>query len=157
MQITSKAFGSGQDIPAKFTCDGENINPSLDFTEIPQNAKSLVLIVEDPDAPNGTFTHWIMWGIKPGTIHIDQDSVPINASEGKNDFGERAYGGPCPPKGDGAHRYIFRLFALDTDFALPAVDTKTTPSPSTEREEMLRVIEGHVLEEARLTGKYERK
>jgi Raf kinase inhibitor-like YbhB/YbcL family protein len=109
--VSSPAFQSDGAIPNQFTCKGANQNPPLQFHGIPKEAKSLVLIVDDPDAPGGLFTHWIVWNIEPATTHFGANSVPTGAAQGTNDFGKIGYGGPCPPSG--THRYYFRLFALD--------------------------------------------
>src|SRR5437879_6565204 len=117
MEISSPMFEDSVAIPKKYTCDGENINPALTFTAVPVTARSLVLIMDDPDAPSGTFTHWIMWNMDPETILIDEDSFPPDAVQGLNSTGKPGYTGPCPPSG--VHRYFFRLFALDTVLDLP--------------------------------------
>lgn len=110
MKLTSPEFEDQGDIPLKFTCDGEDINPRLEISNIPDRAESLALIVEDPDAPGGTFTHWTAWNISPDTEVIEENSVPTDAIEGMTDFGDAGYGGPCPPSG--THRYFFKIYAL---------------------------------------------
>ena len=109
--VSSPAFQAGGTIPGQFTCKGANRNPPLQFHGIPKEAKSLVLIIDDPDAPGGLFTHWLVWNIGPATTQLGGNSVPTGAAQGTNDFGQRGYGGPCPPSG--THRYYFRVFALD--------------------------------------------
>lgn len=109
--VSSRALQAGGTIPAEFTCKGENQNPPLQFRGIPKEAKSLVLIIDDPDAPGGLFTHWLVWNIDPATTQLGGNSIPAGAAQGTNDFGTRGYGGPCPPSG--THRYYFRVFALD--------------------------------------------
>jgi Raf kinase inhibitor-like YbhB/YbcL family protein len=111
MTISSSAFQPGGKIPDKFTCKGANINPSLQLSGVPASAGSLVLILDDPDAPGGLFTHWMIWNIPAGTTQISEKSAPTAATEGTNDFGKTGYGGPCPPSG--THRYFFRIIALD--------------------------------------------
>ncbi|MGH2644536.1 MAG: YbhB/YbcL family Raf kinase inhibitor-like protein, partial [Chitinophagaceae bacterium] len=117
MQLTSGAFKNEEEIPAKYTCSGEDINPPLIISGIPAKAKSLAFILDDPDAPNGTFTHWIMWNIYPQTKNIAENSVPRNAIQGENSAGQNKYFGPCPPSG--IHHYHFKIYALDTMLSLP--------------------------------------
>src|SRR6266513_3992080 len=111
MKISSPAFQEGGTIPEKFSKNGQNVNPELRIGGAPAEAKSLVLIVDDPDAPVGLFTHWLVWNIDPKTTDIAEGSAPDGAMQGKNDFGETGYGGPQPPSG--THRYYFKVFALD--------------------------------------------
>jgi Raf kinase inhibitor-like YbhB/YbcL family protein len=132
--VSSTAFQSGEKIPEQFTCKGANQNPPLRFQGIPSGAKSLALIVGDPDAPGGLFTHWLVWNIAPATTQIGGNSVPPAATQGTNDFGQPGYGGPCPPSG--IHRYYFRLFALDRKLDLKA---------GAKRREIDQAIAGHVL------------
>ena len=113
MKIISEVFENKQMIPQKYTCDGENINPPLQITDIPSNTESLVLIVDDPDAPSGDWIHWLVWNINPQTKEIMEDSVPENAVVGTNDFKKMEYDGPCPPSG--THRYVFKVLALEKD------------------------------------------
>ncbi len=141
IQIYSSAFLQGEDIPKKFTCRGDNVNPPLSFDRIPESAKSLVLIVDDPDAPMGVWTHWLVWNIDPKADHINEHTVPDHAVSGTNDFGTESYGGPCPPFG--THHYYFRLYALDTVLSLPK---------GSKRKELEKVIQGHVLEQGELMG-----
>ncbi len=115
MKVTSSAFQQGGNIPSKFTCDGANTSPPLQVSDVPSEAKSLVLIVDDPDAPSGLFTHWVVWNISAQTTTIAEGSTPKGV-QGTNDFGKSGYGGPCPPSG--AHRYYFRVFALDRELDL---------------------------------------
>jgi len=145
MKIISSAFENNQLIPKKYTCDGENINPPLKIDNTPENAKSLVLILDDPDASLGTFTHWLIWNIDPKTTQIEENSVPQGAIQGLNDFGKNSYGGPCPPSG--IHHYYFKLYAIDTllDF-----------SSSSKKSDLEKAIEGHVLDFAELIGIYQR-
>src|SRR3989344_873103 len=117
MNLSSPAFEHHQPIPAKYTCDGENINPLLQFSDIPDSTKSLVLIMDDPDAPAGLWVHWTIWNIDPGTAEIAENSVPPGSIEGVTSFGKPGYGGPCPPSG--THRYFFKFFALDTKLDIP--------------------------------------
>lgn len=145
MIITSTAFGNNQNIPSRYTCDGENINPPLTFSEVPTSAQSLVLVVEDPDAPSGIFIHWVLYNISPTTLQIFENQVPPNSLLGMTDFGEQKYGGPCPPSG--THRYFFKLFALDTSLDIPKGSSK---------DEIEKAIEGHVLESAEIIGLYKR-
>ena len=144
MQLTS-VFSNNQAIPSKFTCDGENVNPKLNMTGIPANTKSLSLIVDDPDAPSGDFVHWVIWNIGAETTQIKENTNPAGAVVGKNDFGNNGYGGPCPPSG--THRYQFKVYALDKKLDLPAVSGK---------KELLAVMNGHILDQAQLTGIYGR-
>lgn len=139
LRIQTPAFNEGKQIPRQYTCDGENAPPPLNLSSTPAGAKSLAVIVEDPDAPGGTFTHWLVWNLPP-------DSRGVSGREGTNDFGKRGYSGPCPPPGP-AHRYIFRLLALDTSLGLP---------PSAKRVEFDTAARGHILAEATFMGKYGR-
>jgi hypothetical protein len=108
--VTSSAFKAGSMIPVQFTCKGANQNPPLEVNGVPAGAKSLALIIDDPDAPGGVFSHWLVWNIDPAAKQIPANSVPPGAAQGENDFGKPGYGGPCPPS---LHRYFFRIFALD--------------------------------------------
>ena len=146
MKVSSSAFKEGEQIPSQFTCDGADRSPALQFAGIPQAAKSLALIVDDPDAPGGLFTHWIVWNIEPATARIDENNSPVGAMKGTNDFGKSGYGGPCPPSG--THRYIFKLIALDQKLSLQAGARRT---------DLDRAIKGHVVAEAQLMGRYTRQ
>lgn len=117
MKITSPSFQENAFIPSKYTCDGENINPPLVISDVSADAKSLALIVDDPDAPVGTFVHWLVWNIPPRVGEIKEGSLPEGSIQGTNDFGKKEYGGPCPPSG--THRYFFRLYALNQELNLP--------------------------------------
>jgi Raf kinase inhibitor-like YbhB/YbcL family protein len=145
MTISSPAFGNCQMIPKIYTCDGQNINPPLLFSNIPQNAKSLALIVDDPDAPTGTWVHWIIFNMLPTTTKIAPISVPTGSTLGTTSFGEPGYGGPCPPSG--THRYFFKLYALNTKFK---ADTQTT------KDKLEKEMQGHVLDQAEIVGLYRR-
>lgn len=142
MKITSSAFQEGGNIPSKFTCDGADSSPPLQIAEIPSGAKSLALIVDDPDAPSGLFTHWMVWNISPQTNTIAEGSPPKGV-HGTNDFGKSGYGGPCPPSG--THRYYFRIFALDSELNLP---------PATKRSQLAAAMKGHVVAQGELMGRY---
>jgi Raf kinase inhibitor-like YbhB/YbcL family protein len=119
------------------------VNPPLQLSDIPAGAKSLVLIVDDPDAPGGLFTHWLVWNIDPATTHVGEKSVPPGAAQGVNDFGNSGYGGPCPPSG--THRYFFRLFALDQKLDLKS---------GAKRSALERALAGHVLARGELMGRF---
>jgi len=140
IKVFSSAFESNDTIPRKYTCNAENINPPLEFRGIPEKAESLVLIMDDPDAPMKVFTHWIVWNIVP-IAKIDEDSIP--GVEGINDFRKIGYGGPCPPSG--THRYFFRVYALDKQLEL-----KAGKSRKGLESEMI----GHIIAEGELMGKY---
>jgi Raf kinase inhibitor-like YbhB/YbcL family protein len=145
MTIGSSAFHQGGDIPAKFTCDGGHTSPPLQITGIPSEAKSLVVIADDPDAPSGVFTHWLVWNIPPQTNSVAEGSAPKGV-HGTNDFGKSGYGAPCPPTG--AHRYYFRVFALDRELALPS---------GAKRSQLEAAMKGHVIAQGELMGRYARK
>jgi Raf kinase inhibitor-like YbhB/YbcL family protein len=143
MKIISQAFANGDKIPDKYSKYSENRIPPLHFEDIPERARSLALIVDDPDAPSGTFNHWLVFNMDPRTHDIKEDSVPVMATQGRNDYGEVEYGGPRPPSGE--HRYFFKLYALDTVLAA---------SRGAKRPELEREMENHVLESATLIGRY---
>ena len=145
MKITSSAFQQAASIPSKFTCDGANTSPPLQISDVPSEAKSLVLIVDDPDAPGGLFTHWIVWNISPQTSTVAEGSTPKGV-QGTNDFGKSGYGAPCPPSG--THRYYFKIFALDRELDLPI---------GAQRSQFDAAIKGHVIAQGELMGRYSRK
>lgn len=145
MKVTSSAFQGGANIPSKFSCDGANSSPPLQISDVPSEAKSLVLIVDDPDAPSGLFTHWAVWNISPQTSTIAEGSVPKGV-QGTNDFGKSGYGGPCPPSG--THRYYFKIFALDRELDLPF---------GAKRSQLDAAIKAHVIAQGELMGRYSRK
>lgn len=145
MTIESSAFKNGDTIPAEYTCDGAGINPPLAFSDIPARAQSLMLIVDDPDAPSGDFVHWIVWNISPQITHIAEGTTPPEAIVGRNSIVQAKYQSPCPPSG--IHRYFFKLYALDTMLEL----TSNAGKP-----EAVKMIEGHIIEKAELVGKYGR-
>ncbi len=142
MMLSSGAFTNNSKIPAKYTCDGENVSPPLEISEVPVNTKSIVLIVDDPDAPVGDWVHWLVWNIS-ASVTVIEGALPEGAIQGKNDFGNNSYGGPCPP--GGTHRYQFKLYALDTTLNLPE---------ETRKGQLEKAMEGHVLDKATLTGLY---
>lgn len=146
LTIASPAFPHNGMIPSKHTCDGTDVNPPLSFGNIPGRTRSLALIVDDPDAPRGTWVHWVVWNIGPETIHVAENSVPRGAFQGTNDFRKQAYGGPCPPSG--THRYFFKLYALDTSLSLNAGATKP---------QLEEAMKGHVLEASEMIGLYRRR
>ncbi len=150
MELISPAFEDGQMIPSKYTCDGADVSPPLEWSDVPANAKSLALVADDPDAPMGTWVHWVMYNIPPDTTSIKEHVPAENAlsdgtKQGINDFGKIGYGGPCPPSG--THRYFFKLYALDTDLDLPY---------GTHKSDLLQAMTGHILAEGRLMGTYQR-
>lgn len=140
--IKSSAFSGGDSIPSRYTCEGEDVNPPLEVENIPEGTKSLVLILEDPDAPKKVWDHWLVWNIPPGS-RIEEDSVP--GTEGKNSFGKHHYGGPCPPSG--THRYFFKVFALSDRLDLPG---------DTGKEELKEAMAGKILAKGELMGLYSR-
>jgi len=146
LTITSPAFAHKDEIPARYTCDGEDINPALRIDAVPDRAKALALIVDDPDAPAGTWVHWVVWNIPPQTREMRENGLPAEAVQGLNDWKRNRYGGPCPPSG--THRYFFRLYALDTVLNLAATTSKAA---------LLRAMEGHVIAQGELMGTYRRK
>jgi Raf kinase inhibitor-like YbhB/YbcL family protein len=144
MKISSPVFADNGSIPAKFTCDGGDTSPPLTIAGIPPSAKSLALIMDDPDAPGGTFDHWIVWNIPANTTAIAEGKAPQGVTA-KNGFGKNAYGGPCPPGGE--HRYFFKLYALDTTLNLP---------PSSKKSDLEKAMNGHTVAQAQIVGKYKR-
>ncbi|MFA4930551.1 MAG: YbhB/YbcL family Raf kinase inhibitor-like protein [Patescibacteria group bacterium] len=146
MKITSPAFKSNSHLPTQYTCDGNNINPPLTIGEIPAQTISLALIVDDPDAPAGTWVHWLVWNIDPQTTNIDTNSVPDNSIEGTTSFDQPGYDGPCPPSG--THRYFFKIYALDITLNLPVVTNKT---------ELEKAMTDHIIDHAELVGLYSRE
>ena len=145
MKVTSFAFQEGANIPSKFTCDGENTSPPLQIADIPSEAKSLALVVDDPDVPSGLFTHWAVWNIPPQTSAVGEGNVPKGV-QGTNDFAKSGYGGPCPPSG--THRYYFKIFALDRELDLPF---------GAKRGQLDAAMKGHVVAQGELMGRYSRK
>ncbi len=143
MNVTSSAFQEGGDIPSKFSRDGGNVNPPLRIEGTPANAKSLVLIVDDPDAPVGLFTHWLVWNIAPKTTEVPEKGMPKGAVQGTNDYPNLGYGGPQPPSG--THRYYFKIFALDQTLDLRS---------GAKREELDKAMSGHVIAQGQLMGRY---
>jgi Raf kinase inhibitor-like YbhB/YbcL family protein len=147
LELTSSAFGHYKDMPIKYTCQDEEISPPLEINGVPENAKSLVIIMEDPDTPiRITVTHWVVFNIDPKTTHIEEGQVPKGAIVGKNLMQKNKYLGPCPPWG--RHRYIFTLYALDIKLSL---------GPKNRKKAVLKAMEGHVLEKTELIGLYERQ
>lgn len=145
LTLKSPAFENNSRIPEKYTCDGEDINPPLEISGTPENAQSLVLIVDDPDAPMGTWVHWTVWNIDPKTAEISEDSVPKEAIQGLTDFGQPGYGGPCPPSG--THRYFFKLYALNIKLDLPKNSNKAAVE---------KAMREYILTQTELIGLYGR-
>jgi Raf kinase inhibitor-like YbhB/YbcL family protein len=151
INLSSTAFQEGETIPKQFTGDGKDVSPPLTWADPPDGTKSFVLICDDPDAPRGTWTHWVLYNLPADQRKSDEgvptdESLPNGAKQGKNDFGKVGYGGPAPPRGK-PHRYFFRLYALDTTLDLPAGAT---------RDKVVAAAKGHVLAEGQLMGHYGR-
>lgn len=151
LEIRSSAFETGEEMPDRYTCEGPDVSPPLSWSNPPRGTASFVLICEDPDAPGGTFTHWLLYGIPRTKTALpegveDDATLAWGAAQGRNDFGNIGYGGPCPPMGT-THRYHFRLYALDEELELP---------PGANRHQVLEVAEEHALERAGLMGRYGR-
>jgi len=151
MELKSSAFTAGEMIPQKYTCDGPDVSPPLSWSDVPAGAKSLALIADDPDAPMGTWVHWVAWNIPPNAHGLEEgmpkkDSLPNGMKQGTTDFRSIGYGGPCPPSG--THRYFFKLYALDTSLNLP---------PSTTKKDLEKALQGHLLQQVELMGKYARR
>lgn len=145
MKITSVFENNGQ-IPSKYTCDGQDLAPELNISDVPEGTKELVLIVDDPDAPIGTFVHWVLYNIPSSTTKIDEKNLPSGVKQGFSDFRRNGWGGPCPPNGE--HRYFFKLYALDKELDMPEGASKA---------KIENAIKGHVIEQAQLIGLYNRK
>ena len=146
MKLESSSFENNQNIPKTYSCDGDNINPPLEISDVPENAKSLALIMDDPDAPGGTFTHWFMWNITTDTKEILEGDWPEDAEQGLNDRGELGYTGPCPPSG--VHHYHFKLYALSKKLDIP---------PNSTKEELEKEIENAFISKSELVGIYSRQ
>ena len=150
MKIFSQSFKEGEMIPGKYTCDGVNISPQLAWSSAPEGTKSFAVICDDPDAPAGTWVHWVMFNIPANVNQLSEtippsDTLPDGSKQGKNDFGKIGYGGPCPP--GGIHRYYFKIYALDVMLVL---------NPGIRKPELLKAMEGHILSEGQLMGRYTR-
>lgn len=151
LTVSSSAFKEGDRIPAKYTCQGQDVSPPLAWSEPPAGTQSVALIVDDPDAPGGVFTHWVLFNIPPDSRELPeavptQAELASGAKQGKNDFGRTSYGGPCPPPGR-PHRYQFTLYALDQPLGLEGGASK---------KQLLSAMEGHILAQGQLTGTYQR-
>jgi Raf kinase inhibitor-like YbhB/YbcL family protein len=149
--LSSTSFPNGGDIPRKYTCDGADVSPDISWSAPPAGTKSLALIADDPDAPVGTWTHWVLYDLPPGTTSLAEgvskiDELPAGGRQGRNDFRKIGYGGPCPPPGK-PHRYFFKLYALDKALNLAAGATK---------QEVEKAMAGHILAQAEWMGKYRR-
>jgi Raf kinase inhibitor-like YbhB/YbcL family protein len=150
MKLISTAFDEGAMIPEKYTCDDIDISPPLNWSSVPEGTKSFAIICDDPDAPMGTWVHWVIYNLPANINELsenvpDLDILPNGVKQGKNDFGKIGYGGPCPP--GGTHRYYFKIYALNEEFNIEAGITKS---------ELLKAIEGHILSEGQLMGRYKR-
>lgn len=153
LKVESPAFAEGERIPAKYTCEGDDVSPALSWTGVPEGTKEFALTADDPDAPGKTWVHWVLYGLPPGATELPEgvpatESLSDGARNGKNDFSKVGYGGPCPPPGHGVHRYFFKLYALDS-----AVDL----GPGATKNKLIEAIEGHALAKSELTGTYERE
>lgn len=152
LRIVSRAFAHREFIPDKYTCNGENVSPPLEWRDVPSAAKELVLIVDDPDAPSGTFVHWLLYNLPTTPPELEEgvpagtETLPNGARQGSNNFRKAGYAGPCPPSG--THRYYFHLYAVDFNLNLPS---------GVERDKVDQAIKSHVLEEAELMGFYAKK
>jgi Raf kinase inhibitor-like YbhB/YbcL family protein len=151
LDLKSTAFDPNQTIPRKYTCDGPDLSPALQWTGVPRETKTLALVVEDPDAPAGTWVHWVLYDLPGGARELPEgvpttETLPRGGAQGRNDFGRIGYGGPCPPPGR-PHRYVFTLYALSSRVNL---------APGATKKELLHSVHGHVLAEAKLVGKYGR-
>ena len=146
LDVSSSAFSEGQSIPEKYTCDGQNVSPPIQWSAAPANTKSIAIICEDPDAPSGTFTHWVLYDV-PGTAKELAEGSSGGGKEGVNGFGKKGYGGPCPPPG-GAHRYYFRVYALETT---------SLGNAGSSKDEVTADMQGHILAQGELMGTYKRK
>jgi Raf kinase inhibitor-like YbhB/YbcL family protein len=140
--VQSVAFAHNGHIPSKYTCDGENINPPIEISDIPEGTKSLAIIMEDPDAPSGLFTHWLLWNVSPSEQIAENTNEGIS---GMNDFGKTGYGGPCPPSG--SHHYYIRVFALDRELTITAGESKAA---------LLEYMNEHILATGELMARYKR-
>lgn len=150
LQLTSPAFTDGQPLPKEFTCDGDDISPALQWDNLPTGTTSLALIMDDPDAPGGTWVHWVMYDMPGESTGLAQGvlagNVPGGGTQGSNSWNRNDYGGPCPPTG--SHRYFFKLYALDGPLNL---------GPGADKDTLLEAMEGHILAQGRLMGTYERE
>lgn len=142
MELSSSAFDDEETIPSEYTCDRADVSPPLTFSDVPDEAQSLALIMDDPDAPMGTFVHWLVWNIPPNVAGFAKDES-ITYPQGSNGFGKQEYGGPCPPSG--SHRYFFKLYALDTMLDLDA---------GADKKQLEAAMSGHVIEESQLMGTF---
>ena len=147
IRLTSPAFAPGAPIPQRFTCDGEDVSPPLEWSGVPAGTGSLALLVEDPDAGDGTFVHWTLFAIAPSDTGVPEGELSPGAREGENSFGDRGYGGPCPPEGDPPHRYVFTLYALRKP---PELDAGASPG------QVRAAIADQAIARGRLTGRFER-
>lgn len=151
MKIESPAFAQNEEIPSKYTCDGDNVSPPIEWSDVPSGTRTVALICDDPDAPRQDFAHWVMFNIPPEARVLPEDiegkrQLPDGSRQGTNDFGKLGYGGPCPPSG--THHYRFTLYALDNELSVP---------PSSTKHDVETAMNGHVLEAAQLTGAYKRE
>jgi Raf kinase inhibitor-like YbhB/YbcL family protein len=151
LELTSTGFAHEESIPSKYTCDGEDVSPSLQWGEPPPGTQSFALIMDDPDAPAGTWVHWVLYGLPAQARTLPEGVVPAaeladGSRHGKNSWGRSGYGGPCPPSG--THRYFFKLYALDTGLDLDS---------GASEEQLLQAMEGHIVAQAELMGTYSRK
>ena len=147
MKLTSPEFTDQARVPGRFTCEGENISPPLDWSDVPDGAAELALTCEDPDAPGGTFAHWVLWGLHPTTSGLRANTAPPGVHAGRNGFGRFGYDGPCPPPGHGTHHYYFQLSAWDAPIDLPE---------GASIDELHQAARGRILDEATLVGTYQR-
>ena len=152
--LSSPSFRNNQPIPSKHSCEGEDASPPLKWEGAPAGTKSFALICDDPDAPGGTWVHWVIYGIGTGTTELPENVAKTDtvsalggAKQGRNDFGKSGYGGPCPPRGHGVHHYHFRLYALDTELNL---------APRVKRHQLDAAMKGHILAQTELVGTYQR-
>lgn len=151
IRLTSSAFKDGEAIPRGYTCDGANVSPPLEWTGMPKSAKTIAIIADDPDAPSGTFVHWVLYDLPAAGLGLIENTPPSESfngggAQGKNDFEKIGYGGPCPPSG--THRYFFKLYALDTELPLKSGASKA---------EVEKAMEGHIVGQAQLMGTYSRR
>jgi len=146
LQVSSTAFSEGETIPTKYTCDGQNISPPLEWRGQPKDTKSLAVICDDPDAPSGTFTHWVLYDLAGDTHQLPEGSSAAG-KEGRNGFKRTGFGGPCPPSKDGPHRYVFRVYALDVE---------SLGSPGMSQEDVEAAMRGHILSKGQLMARYQR-